>query len=161
MWITSGLLFGLSFSRHPFTAENPLVSKLCNVTFLQICSDKQTNSSTSWMAWGWAHFQQIFIFWMNFSFKIWPPDPCWHFIMCILDLGTTSPNVPALKGTWWALQTVLVLSRRWDTSGIYWEIKRTFAWFTAGWGRGEDLCTAAGPESSCFMSLILHLCWSD
>ncbi len=31
-------LFGLSIWRHPFTAEHPLVSKWCNVTFLQICS---------------------------------------------------------------------------------------------------------------------------
>ncbi len=36
----------------------------CNATFLQICSDEETNSSTSWMTWGrgWAHFQQMFIF---------------------------------------------------------------------------------------------------
>ncbi len=42
VWITCGLLwcfyqlFGLSFWRHPFTAEHPLVSKWCNATFLQI-----------------------------------------------------------------------------------------------------------------------------
>ncbi len=29
-------LFGLSFWRHPFTAEDPLLSKWCNATFLQI-----------------------------------------------------------------------------------------------------------------------------
>ncbi len=29
-------LFGLSFWRHPFTAEDPLVSKWCKATFLQI-----------------------------------------------------------------------------------------------------------------------------
>ncbi len=34
----------------PFTAEDPLVSKWCNAKFLQICSDEETNSSTSWMA---------------------------------------------------------------------------------------------------------------
>ncbi len=45
VWITCGLLwcfyqlFGLSFWRHPFTAEDPLVSKW----FLQICSDEETN----------------------------------------------------------------------------------------------------------------------
>ncbi len=39
-------LFGLSFWRHPFTAEDPLLSKWCNVTFLQICSDEETNTST-------------------------------------------------------------------------------------------------------------------
>ncbi len=42
MWITCELLwcfyqlFGLSFWRHPFTAEHPLVSKWWNDTFLQI-----------------------------------------------------------------------------------------------------------------------------
>ncbi len=39
-------LFGLSFWRHPFTTNDPLVSKWCNDTFLQICSDEETNSST-------------------------------------------------------------------------------------------------------------------
>ncbi len=29
----------LSFRRHPFTAEDPLVSKWYDATFLQICSD--------------------------------------------------------------------------------------------------------------------------
>ncbi len=29
-------LFGLSFWRHPFTAEHPLMSKWCNATFVQI-----------------------------------------------------------------------------------------------------------------------------
>ncbi len=43
-YITCGLLwcfsqlFGLSFWRHPFTAEDPLMSNWCNVTFLQIYS---------------------------------------------------------------------------------------------------------------------------
>ncbi len=55
-------LFGLSFWRHPFTAEHTLVSNWCNAKFLQICSDQETNSSTFWMAWGWVHFQQISIF---------------------------------------------------------------------------------------------------
>ncbi len=42
MWIPSELLwcfyqlFGLSFWRHPFTAEDQLVSKWCNAKFLQI-----------------------------------------------------------------------------------------------------------------------------
>ncbi len=68
MLITGGLswcfyqLFGLSFWRHPFTAEDPLVSKWCNAEFLQICSDEERNTFTSWMTWGQVHFQQIFIF---------------------------------------------------------------------------------------------------
>ncbi len=36
-------LFGLSFWRHPFTAEHPLESKWWNATFLQI-QNKETNS---------------------------------------------------------------------------------------------------------------------
>ncbi len=50
VWITCGLLwcfyqlFRLSFWRHPFTAEDPLVSKWCNAVFLQICSDEETNT---------------------------------------------------------------------------------------------------------------------
>ncbi len=42
VWITCGLLwcfyqlFGLSFWRHPFTAEHPLLRQWCNDTFLQI-----------------------------------------------------------------------------------------------------------------------------
>ncbi len=49
--ITIGLLwcfyqlFGLLFWRHPFTAEDPLVRKWCNATFLQIFYE-ETNSST-------------------------------------------------------------------------------------------------------------------
>ncbi len=67
-WITCGLLWcfyqllGLSFWRHPFIAKDPLVSKWSNAKFLQICSDKETNSSTSWMAWGWVEFQWILFF---------------------------------------------------------------------------------------------------
>ncbi len=53
-------LFGLSFWRHPFTAEDSLVKTWCNAKFLQICSNEETNSSTSHMAWGRIHFQQIF-----------------------------------------------------------------------------------------------------
>ncbi len=53
-------LFGLLFWRHPFTAEDPLVSKWCDATFLQTCSDEESNSSTSWIAWWWVHFQNIF-----------------------------------------------------------------------------------------------------
>ncbi len=66
VWITCGLLwcfhqlFGLSFWRHPFTAEHPLLSKWWNDKLHQNCSDEETNSF--WIAWGWVHFQQIFIF---------------------------------------------------------------------------------------------------
>ncbi len=68
VWITCGLLwcfyqlFGLSFWRHPFTAEDPLVSKLCNTVISPICSDEKTNTSTSSIAWEWVYFQLNFIF---------------------------------------------------------------------------------------------------
>ncbi len=47
VWITCGLLccfyqlFRLSFWRHPFTAEDPMVSKWCDAKFLQIFSDEE------------------------------------------------------------------------------------------------------------------------
>ncbi len=50
VWITCGLLwcfyqlFGLSFWRHPFTAEDPLLRQWCNATFLQICSQTSEHS---------------------------------------------------------------------------------------------------------------------
>ncbi len=70
VWITCGLLwcfyqlFGLSFWRHPFTAEHPLLRQWCNATFLQI----------------WWRNKLIYIlddlrvskfsfFWMNYSFN--------------------------------------------------------------------------------------------
>ncbi len=55
-------LFGLSFWRHPFTAEDPLISMWFNAIFLQICSDEETNSSTS-CRWVVCHF------WVNCSFR--------------------------------------------------------------------------------------------
>ncbi len=54
VWITCGLLwcvyqlFGLSFWRHPFTAEHPLLSKWCTVTFLQIWWRNNTHRHLGW-----------------------------------------------------------------------------------------------------------------
>ncbi len=45
-------LFGLLFWRHPFTAEDPLMSKWWNDTLIQICFYEETNYCTSWIAWG-------------------------------------------------------------------------------------------------------------
>ncbi len=67
LWITATFyqLFGLSFWRHPFTAEDPLVSNLCNAKFLKICSDEKFNN---WNKLFYifddlrVYFQQIFIF---------------------------------------------------------------------------------------------------
>ncbi len=112
VWITWGLLwrfyqlFGLSFWRHPFTAEDPLVSKWCNATFLQICSDEETNSSTSWMAWRWVNVQKIFIFGLNCSFKdcniqmMDSADQQIHIVTCrasLIPLPMTSVCTPFLR----------------------------------------------------------------
>ncbi len=64
-------MFGLSFWRHPFTAEHPLLSKWCKATFLQICSDEETNSSTSWMTRGWVYFSAHFLFRVKYYFNKW------------------------------------------------------------------------------------------
>ncbi len=55
VWVTYGIfwcfyqLFGLSFCWHPFTVEDPLVGMCCNAKFLQICSNEETSSPTTWM----------------------------------------------------------------------------------------------------------------
>ncbi len=73
VWIACGLLwcfyqlFGLSFWRHPFTAEDPLVSKWCN-TFLQIW----WRNKLIYILYGLrvTTFSSHFHFWGNYSFKI-------------------------------------------------------------------------------------------
>ncbi len=47
---------------HPFNANDPLMERWCNATFLQIYYDEETNSSTCWKAWGWVYIYQIFLF---------------------------------------------------------------------------------------------------
>ncbi len=67
MWITLIFFFYQVFGlwRHPFAAEDPLASKWCNTKLLKICSDEETNISTSWVALGCAHFH----FWVNHYFN--------------------------------------------------------------------------------------------
>ncbi len=55
-------LFGLSFWRHPFTAELWWAS---DVTLHFSKSDEETNSSTSW-----PEREYIFILWVKYSFKM-------------------------------------------------------------------------------------------
>ncbi len=66
---TSGLLCFYQLFR--LTAEDPLVNKQRNATFLQIHSDEETNPSTFRMAWGWGQFQQILIFRWTISLRVW------------------------------------------------------------------------------------------
>ncbi len=69
VWITCGLLwcfyqlFGLSFWRHPFTAEDPLLSNWCNATFLQIWWRNKLISDSM------SQFSENFHFWVNYSLK--------------------------------------------------------------------------------------------
>ncbi len=71
-WITCGLLwcfyhlFGLSFWRHPFTAEDPLMSMWCNIKLnfsKSVPMKKQTHLYIGWLeVVSTVHFQEIFIF---------------------------------------------------------------------------------------------------
>ncbi len=61
-------LFGLSFWRHPFTAEHPLVSKWCNAKFLQICSDNKQIYFLNGLR--ISTFSANFHFWVNYSFNV-------------------------------------------------------------------------------------------
>ncbi len=66
VWITCGLLwcfyqlFGLSFWRHPFTAEHPLLSRWWNVIFLQIWWKNKLVYILNDLSWG--HFSAFSIF---------------------------------------------------------------------------------------------------
>ncbi len=57
VWSTCDVLSAdwLSFWRHPFTAEHPLMSKWCNATFLQISSNEEVNSFILLKTWSFAH----------------------------------------------------------------------------------------------------------
>ncbi len=85
VWIIYGLLwcfyqlFGLSFWRHPFTAEDPLMREWWNATFLQICSHEETNSHL-----GWPEGEHIF---SKFSFFRWT-------IPLIYYTGNVTPTPP-------------------------------------------------------------------
>ncbi len=95
VWITCGLLwcfyqlFGLSFWRHPFTAEDPLVSKWWNAIFLQICSHEQTHLHL-----GWPEGEDIF---SKFSFLVklfLYDDSCtwhcnWHWNASLLSFSSS------------------------------------------------------------------------
>ncbi len=61
-------LFGLSFWRHPFSAEDPLVSKWYNAKFLKICSEEETNSSSA-CSLRVNKSSANFNIWANYSFK--------------------------------------------------------------------------------------------
>ncbi len=116
-------LFGLSFWRHPFTAKDPLVSKWCNVTFLQICSDEETNSSKSRMAWEWV--KHIFLFSWTISsiyILIWKWYSCKHSYSHLYMQTNSSPPKPCwvfLAGRSWSCWSPEHLrrgrpGRRWD-----------------------------------------------
>ncbi len=67
LWITCGLLwcfyqlFGLSFWRHPFNAEDLLVSKWWNDGISPNLFKWRNKWIYILVAWGWVHIQQMFI----------------------------------------------------------------------------------------------------
>ncbi len=76
--------FGLSFWRHPFTAEDPLVSKRCNATFLYFwvncclksvagISDSVKHYRHSTKLTGHKSDLAQIISWGNEIWKLWPP----------------------------------------------------------------------------------------
>ncbi len=103
VWITCGLLwcfyqlFGLSFWRHPFTAEDPLVSEWWNATFLQLWWRNKLIYILDDLR--WAHFQQIFIFAWTISLRVFPNSSPFHFRHLIfpLRLHLDGPDMPVLK----------------------------------------------------------------
>ncbi len=58
-----------------------LVSKWCNATFPQIYSNEEINSSSSWMARGWVHFQHMFNFAWTTLLKV-PSKRPWRILGC-------------------------------------------------------------------------------
>ncbi len=62
LWIIVMFLAAIRTHSDGTHSQHPLMSKWCNVKFLQIYTDEETNSSTSWMVWVWVHFHQMFCF---------------------------------------------------------------------------------------------------
>ncbi len=60
-------LFGLSFWRHPFTAEHPLVRHWCSATFLQIWWRNKLIYILDGLR--VRTFSEAFHFWVNYSFN--------------------------------------------------------------------------------------------
>ncbi len=91
VWITCGLLwcfyqlFGLSFWRHPFTAEHPLLSQWCRDTFLQIWWRNKLILILDELR--MSTFSANVYFWLNYYFNIWNSfkvkirHHCFHCIM--------------------------------------------------------------------------------
>ncbi len=109
VWIFCGVLwcfyqlFGLSFWRHPFTAEDPLVSKWHNTKFLQNCWDEETNLCA------YSHDTAVVKISQGYLLKL---------LLCQLFEGKYSQH-PALCSyvswycftNWWTASDVLVRER--------------------------------------------------
>ncbi len=67
LWIIVFNFYQPSFWRHPFTADDPLVSKWCNATFLQISSDVS----------GFCHFGLV-LFMVLWQSPDTPVMSCFH-----------------------------------------------------------------------------------
>ncbi len=109
----------------PICSRGSIGDEWFNVISLQICSDEETNSSTSWMVWKWVNFQLIFLFSWTISsiyILIWKWSSCKH-SYCFLYMQThSSPPKPCwvfLAGRSWSCWSPEHLrrgrpGRRWD-----------------------------------------------
>ncbi len=61
-------LFGLSFWRHPFTAEHPLLRQWCDATFLQIWWRNKLILILDGLR--MSTFSALFHFWLNYSYNV-------------------------------------------------------------------------------------------
>ncbi len=125
VWITCGLLwyfyqlFGLSFWRHPFTAEHPLVSEWFNAVISLISSDEETNTSTSSIAWEWVYFHLILIVLVSYSFKSHIVSAHSECVVCVQVLFTYTNVIrcnhfqmrrSSLRWLWEELDSTLIQS---------------------------------------------------
>ncbi len=69
------------FWRHPFTAEDPLVSKWCNATFLQICYDEKANFSSKLSFLGKLFLQWSVLKYGEAMFATWHN----HLLTCLVN----------------------------------------------------------------------------
>ncbi len=61
----------------------------CYFGFLHICSDEETNSSTSWMAWRWVHFKQFFGENYSFNYGLEGQNKMLPNVKCVWPLADT------------------------------------------------------------------------
>ncbi len=104
LWITCALLwcfyqlFGLSFWRHPFTAEDPFLSKWCSATFLQIWWGNKLIYIFDGLR--VSKLSANFHFWVNYSFNSCHSCSVWEFLYfawCICYIFSLSAHTDSFR----------------------------------------------------------------